>query len=180
MLIRTVRRIGLRQPEDSRGHWLTIQAKRGHRWGIVTCSTRTIWYTSVELVWANERRLGNCQRIEAWSLKGVLGCLFRFLACCACGVFGCFTRMRKHLDLEWNESGKRHGMALSGNCRGDAWCSNRRPIHPGEHYPDLCSAAFILECKHCGGCVVGAFSEASIEANAFRDELLSIGGVATN
>jgi hypothetical protein len=26
-----------------------------------------------------------------------------------------------------------------------------------EHYPDLCSAAFILECKHCGGRVVGAY-----------------------
>jgi hypothetical protein len=35
------------------------------------------------------------------------------------------------------------------------------------NYQDLCSAAFILECKHCGGCVVGAFLEASIDANAF-------------
>ena len=42
------------------------------------------------------------------------------------------------------------------------------------HYPDLCSAAFILECKHCGGCVVGAFSEASIEANAVRGGLLGL------
>jgi hypothetical protein len=41
-----------------------------------------------------------------------------------------------------------------------------------EHYPDLCSAAFILECTHCGGRVVGAFFEASIEANAFCGELL--------
>jgi hypothetical protein len=30
-----------------------------------------------------------------------------------------------------------------------------------EHYPDLCSTAFILECMRCGGCVVvGAFPEA--------------------
>jgi hypothetical protein len=36
-----------------------------------------------------------------------------------------------------------------------------------EHYPKICSAAFILECKHGGGCVAGAFPEASIEANAF-------------
>jgi hypothetical protein len=34
-----------------------------------------------------------------------------------------------------------------------------------EHHPDLCSAAFILECKHCGEHVVGAFPEASIDAN---------------
>ena len=36
-----------------------------------------------------------------------------------------------------------------------------------EHHPDLCSAAFILECKHCGGHVVGALPDASIAANAF-------------
>ena len=36
-----------------------------------------------------------------------------------------------------------------------------------EHYPELCSAAFILECKHSGGRVTGAFPEALIEANPF-------------
>jgi hypothetical protein len=36
-----------------------------------------------------------------------------------------------------------------------------------EHYPEICSAAFILECKHSGGRVTGAFPEASMEANAF-------------
>ncbi len=44
-----------------------------------------------------------------------------------------------------------------------------------EHYPDLCSTAFILECKCSGGHVVGAFPEASIEANAFHGELRTIG-----
>jgi hypothetical protein len=43
-----------------------------------------------------------------------------------------------------------------------------------EHYPDLCSAAFILECKCSGGCVVGAFPEASIKANALCRELLGL------
>jgi hypothetical protein len=43
-----------------------------------------------------------------------------------------------------------------------------------EHYPDLCSAAFILKCKCRGGCVVGAFPEASFEANAFCGELLGL------
>jgi hypothetical protein len=43
-----------------------------------------------------------------------------------------------------------------------------------EHYPDLCSAAFILKCTHCEGHVVGAFSEALIEANAFQGELLGL------
>jgi hypothetical protein len=36
-----------------------------------------------------------------------------------------------------------------------------------EHYLEICSAAFILECKHSGGRVTGAFPEVSIEANAF-------------
>jgi hypothetical protein len=36
-----------------------------------------------------------------------------------------------------------------------------------EHYLEICSAAFILECKHSGGRVTGAFPEAWIEANAF-------------
>jgi len=43
-----------------------------------------------------------------------------------------------------------------------------------EHYPEICSAAFILECKHSGGRVTGAFPEASIEANAFQGELLGL------
>jgi hypothetical protein len=43
-----------------------------------------------------------------------------------------------------------------------------------EHYPDLCSAAFILECKHCGGHVVGAFLEALIGANSFQGEQLGL------
>jgi hypothetical protein len=43
-----------------------------------------------------------------------------------------------------------------------------------EHYPNLYSAAFILKCKCSGGHVVGAFPEASIEANSFRRELLGL------
>ncbi len=43
-----------------------------------------------------------------------------------------------------------------------------------EHYPEICSAAFILECKHSGGCVTGVFPEASIEANTFQGELLGL------
>jgi hypothetical protein len=43
-----------------------------------------------------------------------------------------------------------------------------------EHYPDPCSAAFILECKCSGGCVVRAFPNASIEDNTFHRELLGL------
>ncbi len=43
-----------------------------------------------------------------------------------------------------------------------------------EPYPDLCSAAFILKCKHYGGHVVGAFLEALIDAKAFQGELLGL------
>ncbi len=43
-------------------------------------------------------------------------------------------------------------------------------ITPGtvkEHYPDLCSTAFVLECTQGGGRAIGAFPEASAVANAF-------------
>ena len=43
-----------------------------------------------------------------------------------------------------------------------------------EHYPELCSAAFILECTQGGGCITGAFPEASLESNAFQGELLGL------
>ena len=43
-----------------------------------------------------------------------------------------------------------------------------------EHYPDLCSAAFILECSKRRGRLVGAFAEASAAANAYRGELLGL------
>jgi hypothetical protein len=44
-----------------------------------------------------------------------------------------------------------------------------------EPYPDLCSAAFILECTHSGGGrIVGAFLKALTEANAFCRELFGV------
>ena len=42
-----------------------------------------------------------------------------------------------------------------------------------EHHPELCSAAFVLECTKNRGRLVGAFAEASVAANAYRGELLS-------
>jgi hypothetical protein len=43
-----------------------------------------------------------------------------------------------------------------------------------EHYPDLCSAAFVLKCTQGGGNMIGAFPEASAEANTFWGELLDL------
>ena len=43
-----------------------------------------------------------------------------------------------------------------------------------EHYPDLCSVAFILECNKRRGQLVGAFAEASAAANAYQGELLGL------
>ncbi len=43
-----------------------------------------------------------------------------------------------------------------------------------EHFPDLCSAAFVLECTQSWGRLVGAFAEASVVANAYRGELLGL------
>ena len=43
-----------------------------------------------------------------------------------------------------------------------------------ELLPDLCSAAFILECSEGSSRIVGSFAEASRGANAYRGELLGL------
>jgi len=43
-----------------------------------------------------------------------------------------------------------------------------------EHYPELCSTAFVLECNKGRGRLAGAFAEASVAANAYRGELLGL------
>ncbi len=43
-----------------------------------------------------------------------------------------------------------------------------------EQHPDLCAAAFILECTRHRGMLVGSFPKASKVANAFRGELLGL------
>ena len=44
----------------------------------------------------------------------------------------------------------------------------------GEQYPNLCSAAFILECSKGRGRVYGLFLEALLVANAYRGDLLGL------
>ena len=43
-----------------------------------------------------------------------------------------------------------------------------------ELYPNLCSAAFVLECSKGRGRIVGSFSECTDVANAYRGELLGL------
>ena len=43
-----------------------------------------------------------------------------------------------------------------------------------ETVPELCSAAFILECAEGPGRIVGSFPESSKVANAYRGELLGL------
>ena len=43
-----------------------------------------------------------------------------------------------------------------------------------EMYPNICSAAFILECREGSGRIVGSFSEGSTHANAYRGELMGL------
>ena len=43
-----------------------------------------------------------------------------------------------------------------------------------ERYPNLCSAAFVLECSKGCGQIVGSFLERMDEANAYRGELLGL------
>ncbi len=44
----------------------------------------------------------------------------------------------------------------------------------GELHPQLCSAAFVLECRKGRGRVTGSFSESLAMANAYRGELLGL------
>ena len=43
-----------------------------------------------------------------------------------------------------------------------------------EHYPELCSVAFVLECTKGQGRLAGVFAEASVAANAYRGEFLGL------
>jgi len=43
-----------------------------------------------------------------------------------------------------------------------------------EHYPELCSVAFVLECTKGRGRLAGAFAEASVATNAYPGELLGL------
>ena len=44
-------------------------------------------------------------------------------------------------------------------------------------YPNLCSAAFVLECAKGSGRIVGSFSERLEVANAYQGELLGLMGI---
>ncbi len=48
-----------------------------------------------------------------------------------------------------------------------------RIFYQGE-YPDICSAAFIMECSMGRGRLVGKFSEKTLAASAYRGELLGL------
>jgi hypothetical protein len=43
-----------------------------------------------------------------------------------------------------------------------------------EHFPELCSAAIIVECTKGRRQIVGALAEASAAANAYQGELLGL------
>jgi hypothetical protein len=43
-----------------------------------------------------------------------------------------------------------------------------------ELFPNVCSAAFVLECSNGAGQIFGAFTEASRVANTYRGELLGL------
>ena len=48
-----------------------------------------------------------------------------------------------------------------------------------EHWPELCSAAFVLEDSKGWGQLAGAFTEASVAENAYRGELLAVETVSS-
>ena len=51
---------------------------------------------------------------------------------------------------------------------------DQRGFYIKETLPELCSAAFILECEAGTGRIVGSFPESSKAANAYRGELLGL------
>ena len=47
-------------------------------------------------------------------------------------------------------------------------------LYTKELYPDLCSAAFVLEYRKGRGKIFGSFPEQSVAAGAYRGELLGL------
>jgi hypothetical protein len=75
----------------------------------------------------------------------------------------------------WNEMKVVGGTEwLSQAVEGGTFIAVRDGSYIWEHFSNLCSMAFILECTCGGGGVVGAFPEALTEANIFHGELLGL------
>ena len=87
----------------------------------------------------------------------------------------------KEVLQEWGCTWMWRLLRMQGN---EGWL--REAIHDGtliavtdgsyirERFPDLCSAAFILECSSGRGRIIGSFAESSPGSNTYRGELLGL------
>ena len=75
-----------------------------------------------------------------------------------------WEHMTVHGGVEWLKHAISEGLLVA--------VTDRSYIR--ELFPNLCSAAFILECSKGRGRVYGSFSEALLVANAYRGELLGL------
>ncbi len=75
-----------------------------------------------------------------------------------------WEHMTVHGGVEWLEHAISEGLLVA--------VTDRSYIR--ELFPNLCSAAFVLECSKGQGRVYGSFLEALLVANAFRGELLGL------
>jgi hypothetical protein len=81
--------------------------------------------------------------------------------------WGC-TWMWEHLSLEGGS------YWLPAAIQDNSLVAVADGLYIRQMYPDLCAAAFVLECKKGRGKIIRSFSEESIAANAYRGELLGI------
>ena len=72
-------------------------------------------------------------------------------------------------------------LRILGNDGWLKWAIERRTLvavtdgsYMREMYPNICLAAFILECREGSGRIVGSFAEASTHANTYRGELMRL------
>ncbi len=77
------------------------------------------------------------------------------------------------MDLGRSESNRRNRLDSSRIAKGTL-VAVTDGLYIQEHHPELCAAAFILECTRNRGRLVGSLPEASKAANAFQGELLGL------
>jgi hypothetical protein len=88
-------------------------------------------------------------------------------------LYGCLKGLGAYVALGRSESNRRNFLDCQGHCQGTLLAVADGSYIRKQH-PDLCAAAFILECTRHQGMLVGSFPEAFKAANAFQGELLGL------
>jgi hypothetical protein len=86
---------------------------------------------------------------------------------------GGITWLGANVDMGQPQGDRRNVVGCPVHFREQPSGGDGQVLHK-EHYPNLCSAAFVLECTQGRGPAIGAFPEASTAANAYWGELLGL------